>query len=686
MAAPQTVVYQFVDYLSVLLQSGKIVTVWNGENDELVYSSLGDQDLINRYGQPSPEKHRVPLDSTYAIQINHPNPAKDPNYLKEADYHAIDAVIRGLEHDDPDFLHGLIEAVSIYRKPVFEVPKALELESELVNDLLKPMRKLIDEVFHDLRKSHVFRVQEAGTETVKLFAVARTVRSSNGRYSDIFSYTASLLLSDAQRAVISHILEKEEGTEKAESSLAYLEAPLGLKDRSVADTVFCSGNVGFKGKVGSYLDVAGDDVALERQRVENLVYKKLHEVAEDRKLYVFYTPVHVAGVPWLALFTFTRKIPQDDREAWERNYHIYRDVVPRITSQIRSGTRQIYLHLVADKLTARLHQSKLGALPIDALIRGVSQDWQEINQVYPYARLRLKVATDDSPQEMVLHLGDGKKVAIEISQDDTFLRRDVQYDLLDKQSVPKACKTALERYLNMNTSLQQQTAAYHTHSLRNPLLTLRNIVKTAELGAPTRLALTTQVNELLALERFSNYLVSYKEARKPTFVPAKNPQRFDELQLAIANALEVHEDSSFESNSESLLQIKADRTLTISFEELEALGTSTLEFCAEEMNIVVNGLITNALKYNKMAAPELHVSTILDDGKVFLQVRNPSDDSSEELQTLAAELSSPADIHLNFVGVNLIHLACRACKFSAPVWEETDAELVATAQIARYRF
>lgn len=102
------------------------------------------------------------------------------------------------------------------------------------------------------------------------------------------------------------------------------------------------------------------------------------------------------------------------------------------------------------------------------------------------------------------------------------------------------------------------------------------------------------------------------------------------------------------------------------------------------MNIVVNGLITNALKYNKMGAPELHVSAILDDGTVFLQVRNPSDNSPEELQTLAADLSSPADVHLNFVGVNLIHLACRACDFSAPVWEETDAELVAMAQVARY--
>ena len=116
----------------------------------------------------------------------------------------------------------------------------------------------------------------------------------------------------------------------------------------------------------------------------------------DQKLHVFYIPVHVAGVPWLALFTFTRKVPQDDREAWGRNYHIYRDVVPRITSQIRYGARQIYLQLVADKFTARLHRSKLGALPIDALIRGVSRDWQEINQVYPYARLRLNVATDES--------------------------------------------------------------------------------------------------------------------------------------------------------------------------------------------------------------------------------------------------------------------------------------------------
>jgi hypothetical protein len=686
MAAPETVIYPFVDYLSVLLQSGKIITIWNVKTNELIFSSLGDQALIDKYGQPSPSDKRVRMSDSYGIQINHLNPEKGDSG-QNADRQAFEQVLERLREADQPFLDRLFDAISIYGRPSFEPPKAIDLDRDDMEELLAPMRKLIDQVFYDLRQSPVFQVRQYGVETAKLFAVVRTVQSSQPRYNGIFNYTASLLLSEAQRFAITRMLEAGQNSAEAKRSLEFLESPLGLNDRSVADTVFCSGNVGFKGKVGVEHDIAGDDTARQRQKVEDFVYKKLSKVDRDQNLYVFYIPVHVAGIPWLAMFTFTDRMPQQDPLAWKGNYLIYRDVVPRITSQIRSGAREIYLNFLADRLTKRLHRTKLAALPLEALVGNVSHDWQKLNQVYPYARVRLKLATEASPDDTILHVGEGQRVAIEFSEDSTFLRQDVKYDLLDRSSVTKVCQSALERYTSVNASLQQRAVAYQTHGLRNSLNGLRVILDHTVVDEQARLALNQQIDELLALEQFSNYLIGFKDSRKPTFVSAANAQKFTELEETINKALTAFENHSYADNSaDRLIQIKSRRSLTTSFAELQNVSANTvLEFCPTQMNVVVNGLISNALKYNQMDSPALHLNLVIVEDKVFLEVRNPSDESTEDLQTLAADLSSPADLHLNLIGANLIHLACRAVDFSAPAWTNDGGELRAMAQVAQMK-
>jgi hypothetical protein len=193
-----------------------------------------------------------------------------------------------------------------------------------------------------------------------------------------------------------------------------------------------------------------------------------------------------------------------------------------------------------------------------------------------------------------------------------------------------------------------------------------------------------QIDELISLEEFSNYLTSGKENRKPKLIQAVNPVEFRELSETIDNALKVFENVSLSGNAgEILREIKQRQTLTRSFTTLQSLPPATrLEFCAEQMNVAVNGLITNALKYNRTGSPELDLSLVVKRSEVLLQVCNPSDRTPLSLRELAAELSNPTDYHWNFVGVNLIHLACRACKFPTPVWEEREGELVATVPVA----
>lgn len=707
MSAPETVIFPFVDYPSVLLQAGRIISIWNKRTKEMIFSSLGDEALIDKYGQPFPQKDQMSLwDSDYAIQVDHLNrqkyeagKGKDPYTSDLLDEYQIIGEVLGhfdqfgsagvTRQSDSAFSRKIIDALSTYQRPLHTPPGAIDLKLKEISDLLRPMGRLLDEVFFDLRKSHVFQVVEDDFEIVKLFAVVRTVPSSKSRYRGFFNYTASLLLSDDQYHAILRLLEKVHGSSEAGRLMKYLESPLGLEDRSVADTVFSSGNVGFGGKVGSEeLDVADDETARRRQEVEELVYKKIHQIDKEGSLHVFYVPVHVGGVPWLAFFTFTDKVPRRDHESWKRNYRIYRDVIPKITSQIRTGTKEIYLRLLAEKLTTHLHRWKVGSYPLDELTRRVSEDWQKINQVYPYDRVRLKVAEpgEERPGDMTLRLDEGRSVIIEVMEGSTFLRRDVNYDLLDKGRIRKACDAALQDYIFLNDALQKRTVAYSTHNMRNSLLNLRSIIQSTDLTADAaRSAINSQIDELITLEQFSNYLLTGREDRKPVFVQNLDGT-FPELKDAIDKALTVFDLDSFMGNSATRLrQIKEAGTLTLNFSRMEALnghGAVPIRFCTAQMNVVVNGLITNALKYNKLSAPALRIWVSADDERVYLHVRNPANKNPAALRGLAKGLTNPADLLLDYVGINLVHLACHACMYLPPVWKEEAGELVATVQVA----
>lgn len=707
MSAPETVIFPFVDYLSVLLQAGRIISIWDKTTNKIVFSTLGDEALIDKYGQLLPQDERLSLwDSDYEIQVDQLDRHRYGTRKEitaytsqlDSDYEIINRVLSYLgrsgttpvnRQSDAAFSLKIIEAISAYKRPEHTQPDAIKLKLKEISDLLLPMRNLLDEVFFDLKKSHVFQVVEDDFDIVKLFAVVRTVPSSRSRYNGFFNYTASLLLSVNQYSAIRQLLEKERSRSRAEQLMEYLESPLGLEDRSVADIVFSSGNVGFGGRVGSeVLDVASGKVAKQRQDVEDFVYKRIHQVDKEADLHVFYVPVHVGGVPWLAFFTFTDKVPRNDHESWKRNYRIYRDVIPKVTSQIRTGTKEIYLRLLADKLTAHLHSWKVGAYPVEELGRRVSEDWQKINQIYPYDRVQLEGVGNKEEErlgEMMLRLDEGCDMFIKVMEGSTFLRRDVNYDLLDKERIKKACDAAVQRYLRLSTSLQQQTAAYNTHNLRNPLIRLRTVLLDSNLSSDTaKAAIDTQIGDLIALEQFSNYLITGKPERKPAFIQIQDGT-FPVLRESIDNALKIFEIGSYASNSAKILRkIRESGTLTSTFSGLEILkDTASLSFCAEQINVVVNGLISNALKYNKLLSPALYISVSADENHAYLHVRNPSSKSPGTLRELAKDLSNPADMFLNFVGVNLIHLACHACRYSPPVWKEEGGELVATVQVAR---
>ena len=124
-----------------------------------------------------------------------------------------------------------------------------------------------------------------------------------------------------------------------------MEWPLGATARSIADSVFSSGVVDFSDEqTGQGRDIPSTDKQSDdwkRQQAEKRVYGA---IAKDR--HVFYVPIHVSGIPWLALFTIS---PRSAKIAtWAHTYALYRSLVSDAIENIRALAKSTYLRLVKE--------------------------------------------------------------------------------------------------------------------------------------------------------------------------------------------------------------------------------------------------------------------------------------------------------------------------------------------------
>lgn len=695
----ETFLYPFVDNLLLLFQARVVVTLWNEKQGKLIFSSLRDPSVALKYGQPLKGRlHSKLLNSEYSVRIHHieTSGSKDKLVERDADYQALnDLLKRPKTSFGRLFFERLVESIESFAqneptRPInIPLQERFELRPEEVSKLLEPTRRVIDKIFRGLAKSPFFKPKESAHDLINLFAVVRVAASSRRRFNDHFDYTAGLLLTDKQRLEISRLFERND------VDLSTLETMLGKNDRSIADFIFSSGLVAFSGRVRSSLDLIDKDneEARNRHAVEYKLYKTVilglphSQLTPNEDLFTFYIPIHVGGIPWIGLFTFTRQFPVVDDEAWNHNYHLYRDVLPRVASQIREGAKQAYTTLLADELTNQLTRFGLKAITAEELVLSVNAGWKRIAQVYPFDKVRLLSDIKDAGNGRTFELNilSTHKFAVEVEFEKTFLKRDVKFDLLRPADVEIACRRAVENYRTATQSLQIQSTAYATHILRTPLYRLKGLSMDLPETSEKRV-IRYQIDKLLALESFANYLVNphCRSDRAPAPTSASLGDLLSALRNIIDDTLLAYSNLAFAGNSAKVLEkITQTGNLEKRFwnDSAEQSSSGTIEYYQTPLEAALDGIISNALQYNHYENPSLAFEVQVSNGSVFLITRNPS--TEDDLLERAVEMTQRMNTN-DWIGLNIIYLACEACRFSDPVWTvEPPQTLVTKVQIGR---
>jgi hypothetical protein len=300
-----------------------------------------------------------------------------------------------------------------------------------VREMLEPMRKVITEAYADYKDSPLISYLKGPELPItNLFCVVRN--SIDGSRSGLFNYTARVMLSDVQKEQIARRFGSNEKLSE------YLEYPLGMTARSFADYVFASGVLDFSSETpGQGRDQSSSEKDSQDRRRKEAERRIYEAITPEPK--TFYIPIHIAGVPWLALFTLT-PAPEDPIEidplSWAHNSLLYQILIPRIAERLRAGARLAYLQLIGRKFAEALSESDSSTL-----IARVNRAWERILRVYPHHGVRLAAA--ESRCANSLTLPDTREVCIKLYENPYYVRK-INYDLLNISHVEDVCRRALQ--------------------------------------------------------------------------------------------------------------------------------------------------------------------------------------------------------------------------------------------------
>jgi hypothetical protein len=292
-------------------------------------------------------------------------------------------------------------AASIMKKdrggyPGRRMPKVLaDLNyNQQVLPFLESFREVLTELFADLTLQTEKHFKEHKPRLGNIFCVVRTVALPDLRLNS-FPFTAGLLLSSNQRQEFCEwcrsCCKKNDNLCPVDlcderTCLADFEIPLGINSRSAADVTFCSGTIDFGREPGDGIWDLVDQTNIaecRRTKVENCIYP--HDAS------LFFLPVHVNGIPWITLFTFT---PSDKKQYWERwfhNYVFYREVTQRAVSQLRWRAEEEYVNQLSKAAFTgeALRDSDLGSV-----FTLINLQWDIASHVFPLPRFCILIPKD----------------------------------------------------------------------------------------------------------------------------------------------------------------------------------------------------------------------------------------------------------------------------------------------------
>lgn len=499
----QVAIYPLIDGLHLLIQTPLSISFFTEPRPNgLIYTSLVDPELYDQFMKSVQDCRelgekavKVPLRTNLFVCLHSIDTSPG---IKNAIFRPFkpeifqDLITKNLIEDDEGrlVLKGIETGLQTYKRYASTrsiLPSSLEeRKNDLsgvdipswLDSLLNPMRRILDDAWDDVMDSPRLRPPPEASHTKEwptfnLFCVIRTATNLRLRRNR-FNYEARLLLSDTQKEQIRQWADcraKSLEYNDSEELCKHLEFPLGNKARSIADSVFASGVIDFSAETaGEGRDDAGEQARSKdklRQKAEGCIYSQIAQPA-----HTFYIPIHIGGVPWLALFTLK---PQDI--SWEHNYRVYRDLIPKIAERLRTGVKSAYLNLIRETLATELDGSDN-----TTLLDHVNKSWKRLTYIYPYDGVQLLETQQDNAQSLVLP--DGRQVWLSLYENPSYIRQ-VPYNRLDPASCLKACQDAVTQVRLQRIELDRRLRAQllsqrHTIFNRIPLNELQNALSCNE--------------------------------------------------------------------------------------------------------------------------------------------------------------------------------------------------------------
>jgi hypothetical protein len=183
----------------------------------------------------------------------------------------------------------------------------------------------------------------------------------------------------------------------------------------------------------------------------------LKALASQHRIYV---PIHIEGSPWIVLTRFFR---DSEPSYWYDVFHFYHDVIPRISTMLRTESKSAYLGLIE-----RFFSDEITNPDLVSFVGRFNKRSNSLLDSFPFARVYLTDTPSPSGGD-VLSLPDGKQVTIKREANPHF-EPQVAYDPLDGQSVREACERALRRAARARESFRFEMD-HQAHTIFNELPT-----------------------------------------------------------------------------------------------------------------------------------------------------------------------------------------------------------------------
>ena len=448
---PSSILFPFIDHVALYFQEPVYVSIW--EDGRLAFSSfkypLLPADLV-----ACPGKQAFRIGRDFTMQVDRARNGRlvlDPAATGELAQLLSSVGFRKLASARP--LFELLEKSvaeetlgSFFFQAIQKdlAPKAVKTELDPyqshqgprpneILELLGPAREVVEQALKPLRAPTTGR-SDLGEEILA--------------YVSVFPHTTRLLLTGWQAEVVRSACDDRRPADGpspeawAKECLAIAQASTGRLSRTTVDEAFFSGVIRFaEGRSGRARTAPPSPTASVETPggiAEACVHEALVGAETGHRMVV---PVHVGGIPWLVLSHHA--IGRTSRERWLSNYLFYRDVIPRVASQFRSGAKKAYSEALATVLLGALREG--GAF--QEVIDRVNEKWRRLAQVFPFRGVQLRRGDSTSVDGIVRLFAPGEgTVRLHTLPDEDQVPRRVNYDQLDIASIVDACERAAAEY------------------------------------------------------------------------------------------------------------------------------------------------------------------------------------------------------------------------------------------------